>query len=150
MVTSGSPFADLIQIGVVVKDMEGTIERLATLGIGPFYVKMPPPGSRSLYRGQAFVAAESVKIKACRLGNTELELIQPLDKGSPHREYLEAKGEGIQHIAFAVEDLAGSVKDLTAKGSTVLLDGRKPDGGGVAYLDLNAGGIIVELVQHRA
>ena len=145
---SGSTFANLIQIGVVVKDMERTIERLAALGIGPFYAKMPPPGARSLYRGQPFEAAGSVNIKACQLGNVELELIQPLEKGSPHREYLEAKGEGIQHIAFAVENLARSVKTLTDKGSSVLLDGRKPDGGGIAYLDLDAAGIIVELVQH--
>jgi hypothetical protein len=39
---------------------------------------------------------------------------------------------------------AGRLKTIT-----VLLDGRRRDGGGVAYLDLDAAGIIVELVQHR-
>ncbi len=147
--TEKSPFANLIQIGIVVKDMDKAIERLSMLGIGPFYPKMPPPTARSLFRGKPFVAAERVNIKAAQMGNAELELIQPLTGESPHREYLEAKGEGIQHLAFAVDDLNKAVEKLTAKGSDIILEGRREDGGGVAYLDLNVGGIIVELVKHR-
>jgi methylmalonyl-CoA/ethylmalonyl-CoA epimerase len=143
-----SPFANLIQIGVVVKDMERTIERLSILGVGPFYSKMPPKNAESLYRGKPFVSAERVNIKACQLGNVELELVQPLEGGSPHREYLEEKGEGIQHIAFAVNDLRKATEALTDKGCTVLLKGERKDGGGVAYIDLAAGGITVELVKH--
>lgn len=142
-----SPFANLIQIGVVVKDMDKAIERLSLLGIGPFYSKMPPPTAKSLFRSKPFVAAERVKIKAAKMGNAELELIQPLEGESPHKEYLQAKGEGIQHIAFAVEDLSDAVEKLTAKGSSIILEGRRADGGGVAYMDLDVGGIIVELVK---
>ena len=144
-----SPFANLIQIGVVVKDMDKAIERLAILGIGPFYSKMPPADSKSLFRGKNFVAAERVKIKATRLGNSELELIQPTEGESPHKEYLQEKGEGIQHVAFAVDDLEKAVARLTASGSKMLLDGRRKDGSGVAYLDLDVAGIIVELIKHR-
>ena len=143
-----SPFANLIQIGVVVKDIDKTIERLSILGLGPFYSKMPPSNARSLFRGVPFVAADSVNIKASRMGNVELELIQPLGGDSPHKEFLNEKGEGIQHIAFAVDDLDKAVKMLTARGSTVILKGDRGDGGGVAYIDLNVGGIIVELVKH--
>ncbi len=142
-------FNNLIQVGVVVKDMEQAIQRYTDLGFGPFYSKMPPPNARSLYRGQPFVTAERVKIMAARVGNWELELIEPLEGGSPHREYLEAKGEGIHHLAFAVDDLDSAVKTLTEKGSTVLLQGRRVDGSGVTYLDLDAGGMIVELVKQQ-
>jgi methylmalonyl-CoA/ethylmalonyl-CoA epimerase len=144
-----SPFTNLIQIGVVVKDIDKAVERLSILGIGPFYPKMPPPGSRSLLRGKPFVAAERVNIKAARMGNVELELIQPLAGDSPHQEYLQAKGEGIQHLAFSVNDLDNTLKNLTDKGSSIILEGRRGDGGGVAYVDLDVGGIIVELVKHR-
>lgn len=144
-----SPFTNLIQIGMVVKDIDKTIERLAVLGIGPFYAKMPPPSARSLFRSQPFAAAGRVIIQATRMGNVELELIQPVQGDSPHREFLEAKGEGIQHVAFAVDDLDGAVNDLTAKGSSVILDGRRKDGGGVAYIDLDAAGLIVELIQSQ-
>jgi methylmalonyl-CoA/ethylmalonyl-CoA epimerase len=143
-----TPFTNLLQIGVVVKDIEKTMENLSRLGIGPFYSKMPPRTAKSLYRGQPFVAADRVIIKATQLGNVELELIQPLEGGSPHREYLESKGEGIQHLAFAVDDLNDTVEKLTSEGSTILLEGRREDGSGVTYLDLGIAGIIVEMVKH--
>jgi methylmalonyl-CoA/ethylmalonyl-CoA epimerase len=145
-----SPFANLIQVGVVVKDMDQAIERFSALGIGPFYSKMPPPNAKTLFRGKPFVTAERVKIMAAQLGNCEFELIQPLEGESPHREYLESKGEGIQHLAFAVDDLDRAVARLKAAESTVLLEGRRADGSGVTYLDLSAAGIIVELVKQPA
>jgi methylmalonyl-CoA/ethylmalonyl-CoA epimerase len=143
-----TPFTNFIQIGVVVKDIEKTIESLTKLGVGPWYSKMPPPTAKSLYRGQPFKAAERVIIKAAQLGNVELELVQPLEGGSPHREYLEAKGEGVQHLGFLVDDLPGAVNQLTAQGSTVIMDGRRVDGTGVDYVDLNIAGLIVELIRH--
>jgi methylmalonyl-CoA/ethylmalonyl-CoA epimerase len=128
--------------------MDQAIKRFSALGIGPFYSKTPPRTARSLFRGRPFVSADRVKIMAAQLGNSELELIQPLEGESPHREYLESKGEGIQHIAFAVDDLDKAVEKLKASGSDVLLEGRRVDGSGVTYLDLNAAGVIVELVKH--
>ena len=143
-----SPFANLIQIGVVVKEMDQAIQSFSALGIGPFYTKMPPPNTKSLFRGKPFRAADRVKIMAAQLGNSELELVQPLEGESPHREYLEAKGEGIQHLGFAVDDLDKAVEKLTDGGSSVLMTGRRVDGTGVTYLDLNASGVIVELIKH--
>ena len=79
---------------------------------------------------------------------TLLELIQPLDGEWPHGEFLEQKGEGIQHLGFLVDNLEEGVKGLTDKGSDILLKSQRQDGG-VAYLDLDAAGLIVELVQHN-
>ena len=146
-ISAESTFSRLIQIGVVVRDMDQAIERLALLGVGPFTPKMPPPDVKEEFRGKPFIPRESVNIKATQLGNVELELVQPLKGESPHKEYLEAKGEGIQHLAFAVNDLDKEVQKLTEKGCTVLIRSPRRDGGGIAYVDLNAGGIIVELVQ---
>ena len=83
------------------------------------------------------------------LGGIQLELIQPLAKESPHREFLESKGEGIQHIMVVVDDIEKEIKRLTNKGCTVLLDIRMPGGRHGAYIDLNAGGIILEMFQKR-
>jgi methylmalonyl-CoA/ethylmalonyl-CoA epimerase len=143
-----SPLANLIQIGVVVKDLEQAMERFKALGVGPFYNKTPPPNSKTLYRGQPMVSAERVKIMAAMLGNCELELVQPLQGASPHREYLEAKGEGIQHLGFLVDDLEKSTEKLKAGGSSIVMTGRRPDGSGVTYLDLEVAGVIVELIKH--
>lgn len=141
-----SSFSYMMQVGMVVRDMESTIERLTALGIGPFIPRILPADNVETYRGKPFNPAERVKIQAAQMGNMELELIQPLGD-SPHKEFLDEKGEGIQHLGFYVKDLGKEVKFLTEKGSEILLTSEFKGGGGVTYLDLKAAGLIVELVQ---
>ncbi len=137
----------LTQVGVVVKDVKQVAERLAFLGIGPFNEMKLPADRQELFRGKPALA--DAKIMGTTLGGTQLELIEPVAKESPHREYLDSKGEGIQHIMIAVDDIEKEIKRLTDKGCTVLLDIRMPGGRHGAYVDLNAGGIIVEMFQKR-
>src|SRR4030042_4921748 len=142
-----SAFTRLVHIGVVVRDMNKTIERLTALGIGPFKPRILPPDAREKYRGKPFIPSQRVAIQITQIGNMELELIQPIDGASPHQEFLDQKGEGVQHLGFMVSNLAEDVKHLTAEGSSILLTSRFKGGGGVAYLDLDTAGLIVELVQ---
>jgi catechol 2,3-dioxygenase-like lactoylglutathione lyase family enzyme len=142
-----STFTRLAHIGMVVRDMNKTIERLTALGIGPFQPRILPADARETYRGKPFQPAKRVTIQITRIGNMELELIQPIDGESPHREFLDKKGEGIQHLGFMVDNLEEDVQRLTAEGSSILLTSQFKGGGGVAYLDLDAAGLIVELVQ---
>jgi methylmalonyl-CoA/ethylmalonyl-CoA epimerase len=142
-----STFARLIHIGVVVRDMKTAIERLTTLGIGLFKPRILPPDARELYRGKPFIPSRRVVIQIAQIGNVELELIQPIDGESPHQEFLEQRGEGVQHLGFMVDSLDEDVKRLTAAGSSILLTSQFKDGEGVAYLDLDVAGLIVELVQ---
>ncbi len=137
----------LMQVGVVVKDVKRVAERLAFLGIGPFNEMKLPADRQELFRGKPALA--DAKIMGTTLGGTQLELIEPVAAESPHREYLETKGEGIQHIMIAVDDIEKEIKRLTDKGCTVLLDIHMPGGRHGAYIDLNAGGIIVEMFQKR-
>jgi len=133
------------QVGVVVRDVKQVAERLETLGIGPFQEMKLPTDRQELFRGKPVLA--DARIMGATLGGMQLELIQPLAKESPHREFLEAKGEGIQHIMVVVDDIEKEIKRLTDKGCTVLLDIRMPGGHHGAYIDLHAGGIIVEMFQ---
>lgn len=137
----------LTQVGVVVKDVKQVSERLEYLGIGPFQEMKLPADRQELFRGKPALA--DAKIMGATLGGVQLELIQPLAKESPHREFLENKGEGIQHIMVVVDDIEKEIKRLTDKGCTVLLDIRMPGGRHGAYIDLNAGGIILEMFQKR-
>ncbi|MBN1161529.1 MAG: VOC family protein [Dehalococcoidales bacterium] len=145
--TGKSTFSQLIHLGVVVKDMDKAIKRFTALGIGPFKPRILPADARETYRGKPFVPSKRVAIQTTQIGNMELELIQPIDGESPHREFLDAKGEGIQHLGFMVDNLNEDVKRLTAQGSEILLTSQFKNGGGVAYLDLDVAGLIVELVQ---
>ncbi len=140
-------FTRIMHIGLVVRDMDKTIERLTRLGIGPFKPRILPPDAKETYRGKPFIPSKRVAIQITQIGNLELELIQPINGESPHQEFLDQKGEGIQHLGFFVDDLDDSVKNLTAEGSSVMLTSQFKGGGGVAYLDLDAAGLIVELVQ---
>lgn len=137
----------LIQVGVVVRDVEKVRERLEYLGIGPFQEMKLPPDRQELFRGKPALA--DATIMAATLGETQLELVQPLARESPHREFLETKGEGIQHIMVVVDDIEKEIKRLTDKGCTLLLDIRMPGGVHGAYIDLHAGGIVVEMFQNR-
>jgi catechol 2,3-dioxygenase-like lactoylglutathione lyase family enzyme len=144
---AGKPtFTRLAHIGLVVRDMNKTITRLTALGIGPFTPRMPPPDAQETYRGKPFVPSRRVVIQITHIGDIELELIQPINGESPHQEFLDHKGEGIQHLGFMVDDLQEDVKRLTDQGSEILLTSQFK-GGGVTYLDLNVAGLIVELVQ---
>jgi catechol 2,3-dioxygenase-like lactoylglutathione lyase family enzyme len=138
-----SAFTNVFQLGIVVKDIDRATERLTSLGIGPFKERILPPREET-FRGQPFDGV--VKISCARAGDMEIELLQPVSGKSPHREFLEAKGEGIQHIACYVENIESHLERLTGQGVEVLLRARFPGGGGIAYVDLGFG-LIVELVD---
>ena len=140
-------FSRPAHIGVVVRDMNKTIERLTALGIGPFKRRDLPADARETYRGKPFLPGKRVTIQMTQIGNIEFELIQPINGKSPHQEFLDKKGEGIQHLGFIVDDLEEEIKRLTARGGRIVLRSRFKGGGGVAYLDLDAADLIVELVQ---
>jgi methylmalonyl-CoA/ethylmalonyl-CoA epimerase len=150
MANTNQTFSQIMHVGVVVKDMDKAVERLTSLGIGPFKPRILPADAKEFFRGKPFLPAKRVTIQTTLIGNMELELIQPLDGDSPHKEFLEEKGEGIQHLGFFVDNLKSEVETLTQKGSTILLTSEFKGGGGVAYLDLEVGGLIVELVQPPA
>lgn len=142
-----SSFTRVIQVGIVVRDVEKTVERLTSLGIGPFEPKQLPPERKEWFRGEPMEA--DFKIQAARIGDIEIELIEPVSGESPHKEFLETKGEGIQHIACAVEDVQKEVDKLTGQDAEVLLRAKFPGGGGVAYMDLGVAGLIIELIQRK-
>ena len=145
--TGKSTFTRLMHIGLVVSDMDKAIERFTALGIGPFKPRILPPDAKEKYRGKPFNPSRRVAIQTTKIGDMELELIQPINGESPHQEFLEQKGEGIQHLGFFVDNLEEEVKRLTDAGSEILLTSQFKGGGGVAYIDLDAAGLIVELVE---
>src|SRR3989304_4543527 len=140
-----SPFTNVIQVGIVVRDMEQATKRLSALGIGPFEPKVLAAGRQEWFRGSPLDA--EMKITGGKMGDVEIELIQPVRGESPHQEFLDKHGEGIQHIACRVDDLETHIANLTANGASVLLRAKWPAGGGVAYMDLGVAGLVIELIE---
>ena len=63
------------------------------------------------------VADQKVKTAFFKVGQTKLELLEPTSDESPIAKFIEKRGEGIHHLAFAVEDgVANSLAEMEGKG----------------------------------
>lgn len=58
------------------------------------------------------VQQEGVKTTFYRAGDTKIELLEGIGRDSPIHKFLEKRGEGIHHIAFAVKDIRAEIKRL--------------------------------------
>jgi methylmalonyl-CoA epimerase len=58
-----------------------------------------------------------VRLTYLDAGGVFIQLVEPLDDESPIAAHLAAHGEGLHHIAFAVEDVAGTAADLADPGA---------------------------------
>ncbi len=61
------------------------------------------------------VADQKVKTAFFKIGQTKIELLESTDPEGPIGKFLEKKGPGVHHIAFAVEGLAEKLKSMEAK-----------------------------------
>lgn len=63
------------------------------------------------------VADQKVKTAFFKVGQTKLELLEPTSGESPIAKFIEKRGEGIHHLAFAVEDgVANALAEMEGKG----------------------------------
>jgi methylmalonyl-CoA/ethylmalonyl-CoA epimerase len=62
------------------------------------------------------VADQKVKTAFFKVGQTKIELLEPTSEESTIAKFIEKRGEGIHHIAFAVADVAASLAETEAKG----------------------------------
>jgi methylmalonyl-CoA/ethylmalonyl-CoA epimerase len=98
--------------------------------------------------GIEVVAAQKTKVGFLRIGDVNIELVQPAEPDSPLTKFLETKGQGIHHICFEVEDIEAEIKNYADKGAT-LID-QKPRPGAhntrVAFVHpKSSGGVLIEL-----
>jgi len=102
-------FKKFLHIGIVVKDLERTLDTLTNVfGIGPFKILDFPPKDMKddiemTYHGKP--ADFSAKFCFADMGNVELEIIQPISGKSVWFDFLEKHGEGVHHLKFKVPDL---------------------------------------------
>jgi len=66
------------------------------------------------------VKDQKVKTAFFKVGDTKIELLESTDPEGPIGKYVEKKGEGIHHIAFAVKDIDNQLKKAEEKGIRVI------------------------------
>ena len=63
------------------------------------------------------VADQKVKTAFFKVGQTKIELLEPTSEDSTIAKFIENRGEGIHHLAFAIEDgVANALAEVEAKG----------------------------------
>lgn len=96
------------------------------------------------------VASEKVVTSFFKTGPNKIELVAPLEDAGAISSFLEKKGEGIHHIAFAVDDIHAEMQRLKEEGFQLLQDNPKKgaDNKWVCFVHpKSAGGVLVELCQ---
>ena len=141
---SGSaPAADsgaiLDHLGVAVRRIE---DRIA------LYRDLLGLGDGSIER----VPGEGVRLALLAAGRARIELLEPLDAGTPVARFLAARGEGIHHICFEVRDLDATLARVASAGVELAgAPGRTgAEGSRIAFLHPRAtGGVLIELRESR-
>lgn len=96
------------------------------------------------------VATEGVNTSFFQVGPNKIELLEATKSDSPIAKFIDKKGEGIHHIAYAVEDIEAEMKRLKDEGFTLLNETPKKgaDNKLVCFLHpKTTNGVLVELCQ---
>ncbi|CAM1342688.1 Methylmalonyl-CoA epimerase [Tenacibaculum aestuarii] len=131
------PMNKIEHIGIAVKDLEKSNALFASL-FGESHYKIEE------------VASEGVKTSFFKSGPNKIELLEATNPDSPIAKFIEKKGEGIHHIAFAVDNIKEEIKRLQNEGFTVLNETPKKgaDNKLVAFLHpKSTNGVLIELCQ---
>ncbi|MCL6453237.1 MAG: methylmalonyl-CoA epimerase [Alicyclobacillus sp.] len=96
------------------------------------------------------IADQQVRTAFLRVGETDLELLEPTDGSGPIAQFLQRRGPGIHHIAYAVADIEASLRAARAAGYRLIDEAPRPGGHGkqIAFLHpKDTGGVLVEFCQ---
>lgn len=132
------PPKKIAHIGIAVKNIDHAL---------PFYTQQL--GLTLL--GTEEVESEQVRVAFLGIGESRLELLEPLREDSPIARFIEKRGEGIHHIALDVDDLHERIQSLKTAGIPLIHEEPKQGAHGaqIAFLHPKAaGGVLVELCQY--
>jgi methylmalonyl-CoA/ethylmalonyl-CoA epimerase len=102
------------------------------------------PGEPEVVEDQGIVAT------MLRVGESNIELVQPTRPDSPVGKFLAKRGEGFHHVAFEVDDLSGTLAELERNGVELIDEEPRRGVGGtrVAFVHpRGAFGVLTELVE---
>lgn len=97
------------------------------------------------------VPTEHARVGFVPLGDSQIELLEPTSPDGVLARFLDKRGEGIHHIALAVDDCQATLDRLKTAGVRTLDETPRPGARGtrVAFVHPSAtGGVLLELVEH--
>jgi methylmalonyl-CoA/ethylmalonyl-CoA epimerase len=102
------------------------------------------------FEGTETVSEQKVTTAFFPVGDSEVELLESTAPDGPVAKYIEKKGEGIQHIAFRVENIEEALSELKEKGVRLIDETPRKGAGGakIAFLHpKSTHGVLVELCE---
>jgi len=100
--------------------------------------------------GTETVADQKVRVAFLPVGDTEIELLESTEADGPIAKFIENKGQGIQHIAFKVDNIEDALEELRSKGVRLIDEKPRYGAGGakIAFLHpKSTNGVLIELCQ---
>lgn len=93
-------------IGIAVSSLDEAVKFYVTMGIKPYHFEE--------------VASQKVKVAFIKVGESNIELLEPTSPESPIAKFIEKKGEGIHHICYSVANITKALKKLKDEGARLL------------------------------
>lgn len=124
-------------IGIAVKDIKHSTQIFEDILGSPSYKTEK-------------VESEGVSTTFFKVGPNKIELLEATREDSPIAKFIEKKGEGIHHIAFAVDDVDAEIKRLQKKGYRLINETPKAgaDNKRIAFMHpKSSNGVLIELCQ---
>jgi methylmalonyl-CoA epimerase len=95
------------------------------------------------------IPGDGVRIAFLGIGESKVELVEPVDPGTGVARFLDAKGEGFHHVCVEVADLGAELDRLAGEGLELIDRVPRPGAEGpVAFIHpRSGGGVLVELIE---
>lgn len=137
--TTVNPPSKIAHIGIAVRSIDASI---------PFYINT----LGLLLEKVEEVSSEQVKVAFLKIGETRIELIEPLSGSSPIAKFIDKKGEGMHHIAFEVDNLENRLSKMKTEGIKLINDVPKEGANNsqIAFVHpKSTHGVLVELCEEE-
>lgn len=100
--------------------------------------------------GEEYVAEQNVKVAIFQIGESRIELLEPVKPESPIGKFIEKRGEGIHHICIEVDNIQSALADLKSKEAPLIDEKPRTGAGGhkIAFLHPKGfNGVLIELLE---
>lgn len=102
--------------------------------------------------GVEVVEEQKVKVAFLPIGDSEVELLESTSPEGPIAKFIEAKGQGIQHVAFRVDNIEAALEEMKGKGMRLIDEKPRYGAGGarIAFLHpKSTNGVLIELCERK-
>ena len=135
---------------------ETMLDKIDHIGIAVRSIERSTPLYRDIlgleYLGEDIVASQGVRVAFFALGDSKIELLEPLDDTGPIATFLARHGEGIHHLALGCEDIEKARQKVSEEGVRLLSD-RPIDGAHGKIISFmhpkDTGRVLLELTQRK-